>query len=50
MNLGLFKHIACIVEIVCAFFGGEGTQDFADGGANGFDGSGPSLSQEMFEF
>lgn len=46
MTLG---SIARICEIVGAFFWGEGLESFADGGADRFDGSSGSLSEQMLE-
>jgi hypothetical protein len=46
MQLGL---VSCIGEVVCAFFGGVGAEQFADCGGQGFDGSGGGFAQEMLE-
>ena len=46
MILGLITSIA---EVVGAFLGGEGTEEFADRDAYGFDSSRGGFSQQMFE-
>ena len=46
MRLGL---VSCIGEVVCAFFGGVGSEQFAHRGGEGFDCSGGSFAQEMLE-
>jgi len=43
----ILGSIARVWEIVGAFFGREGLGNFADGDANGFDGSRGRFSQEM---
>ena len=48
MNLSL-TSVAGVYEIVRAFFGGEGGEYLADGGADGFDGSCGLFAQEMLE-
>jgi hypothetical protein len=41
--------VSCVSEVIGAFFGGVGAEKFANGGDEGFDGSGRGFAQEMLE-
>src|SRR6202051_2606195 len=47
MQLGF--PISCVLKIVGAFVGCKSSEDFADRGANGFDGARGGLAQEVLD-